>query len=479
MEKLSAKQNSLSFSSGWYENLVRSPEFEIENEISKARLSISSDTDRSEINFICPICLCNKQDTELTSFPCRHKVCKDCVKNYVRHQIVNGTSDIKCPVRSFTQPASSSSTSDTLKNAETQTSPEKKDEIISPANAKKPPTKKSKKFKTSSKSSTKVVKNSNSSNSSSAIRESVNSNTNNQTTNTCSWKLGPSAIAKILEDEPEIVDRYEKFQLTKALCRIPNIVHCPFPDCEYSVIANPKMKKCPKIKCLKCEFEFCYTCRKPWGNGKHVDGKKCGGKYTATDVLASNLSPGTENKQRKVSETNQSKSSKNQKNESAKTKHAKTKTTISKTTKSSKHHPSSKKFNPSISLRNRTDSKLSSSSNSTHQINVKSRLKLSENNSISSELIPFFPRDSSSQHSEKLSKGNVKPCPRCKALISKLDDGSCNHMYCSICKCSFCWLCLREVTDIGEGFRFTRKHDKITPKSAKRTSKESRKYFPS
>ncbi|VDN23281.1 unnamed protein product [Dibothriocephalus latus] len=41
--------------------------------------------------------------------------------------------------------------------------------------------------------------------------------------------------------------------------------------------------------------------------------------------------------------------------------------------------------------------------------------------------------------------GQVKPCPRCKTLLLKLDDGSCNHMSCFICGCEFCWLCLREV----------------------------------
>ncbi|VDD83156.1 unnamed protein product, partial [Mesocestoides corti] len=41
----------------------------------------------------------------------------------------------------------------------------------------------------------------------------------------------------------------------------------------------------------------------------------------------------------------------------------------------------------------------------------------------------------------------VKPCPRCKTYLLKLDDGSCNHMSCFICGCEFCWLCLREVRD--------------------------------
>ncbi|CAI7934840.1 E3 ubiquitin-protein ligase RNF19A-like isoform X2 [Podarcis lilfordi] len=45
-------------------------------------------------------------------------------------------------------------------------------------------------------------------------------------------------------------------------------------------------------------------------------------------------------------------------------------------------------------------------------------------------------------------KDAIKVCPRCGALIMKVDDGSCNRMNCTICGCLFCWLCLREITDV-------------------------------
>ncbi|XP_055351614.1 E3 ubiquitin-protein ligase RNF19B-like isoform X2 [Paramacrobiotus metropolitanus] len=44
--------------------------------------------------------------------------------------------------------------------------------------------------------------------------------------------------------------------------------------------------------------------------------------------------------------------------------------------------------------------------------------------------------------------GKIKPCPRCKALIAKMDDGSCNHMTCTICGADFCWLCMKEISDL-------------------------------
>ncbi|TRY72627.1 hypothetical protein TCAL_09958 [Tigriopus californicus] len=42
----------------------------------------------------------------------------------------------------------------------------------------------------------------------------------------------------------------------------------------------------------------------------------------------------------------------------------------------------------------------------------------------------------------------VKVCPRCDVLIVKMDDGSCNHMTCSVCGVEFCWLCMKEISDL-------------------------------
>ncbi|XP_055512351.1 E3 ubiquitin-protein ligase RNF19B isoform X1 [Leucoraja erinacea] len=42
----------------------------------------------------------------------------------------------------------------------------------------------------------------------------------------------------------------------------------------------------------------------------------------------------------------------------------------------------------------------------------------------------------------------IKPCPRCGAYIIKMNDGSCNHMTCAVCGCEFCWLCMKEISDL-------------------------------
>lgn len=43
---------------------------------------------------------------------------------------------------------------------------------------------------------------------------------------------------------------------------------------------------------------------------------------------------------------------------------------------------------------------------------------------------------------------DIKPCPRCAAYIVKMNDGSCNHMTCAVCGCEFCWLCMKEISDL-------------------------------
>ncbi|XP_015204211.2 E3 ubiquitin-protein ligase RNF19B [Lepisosteus oculatus] len=60
-----------------------------------------------------------------------------------------------------------------------------------------------------------------------------------------------------------------------------------------------------------------------------------------------------------------------------------------------------------------------------------------------------------SGHSPGLSYGqeqgtadDIKPCPRCGAYIIKMNDGSCNHMTCAVCGCEFCWLCMKEISDL-------------------------------
>lgn len=63
-----------------------------------------------------------------------------------------------------------------------------------------------------------------------------------------------------------------------------------------------------------------------------------------------------------------------------------------------------------------------------------------------------FPTTSGSnkeqQQSTTTSADEIKECPKCGSSIIKMNDGSCNHMTCSICDTEFCWLCMKEITDL-------------------------------
>ncbi|KAL0129905.1 hypothetical protein PUN28_001867 [Cardiocondyla obscurior] len=62
----------------------------------------------------------------------------------------------------------------------------------------------------------------------------------------------------------------------------------------------------------------------------------------------------------------------------------------------------------------------------------------------------YYERSSSLSFSQTDSqhRDDIKPCPRCQVLIVKMDDGSCNHMTCAVCGAEFCWLCMKEISDL-------------------------------
>ena len=49
---------------------------------------------------------------------------------------------------------------------------------------------------------------------------------------------------------------------------------------------------------------------------------------------------------------------------------------------------------------------------------------------------------------DSIRREEIKPCPKCQILIVKMNDGSCNHMVCAVCGSEFCWLCMKEVSDL-------------------------------
>ncbi|XP_041362066.1 E3 ubiquitin-protein ligase RNF19A-like [Gigantopelta aegis] len=70
-------------------------------------------------------------------------------------------------------------------------------------------------------------------------------------------------------------------------------------------------------------------------------------------------------------------------------------------------------------------------------------------NAARAERFPHMRSGSLSYSAESGSRrDDIKPCPRCGALFVKMNDGSCNHMSCVLCGAEFCWLCMKEITDL-------------------------------
>lgn len=51
-------------------------------------------------------------------------------------------------------------------------------------------------------------------------------------------------------------------------------------------------------------------------------------------------------------------------------------------------------------------------------------------------------------NSNSIKPSDIRECPVCGSRIIKMNDGSCNHMTCSICETQFCWLCMKEISDL-------------------------------
>lgn len=61
---------------------------------------------------------------------------------------------------------------------------------------------------------------------------------------------------------------------------------------------------------------------------------------------------------------------------------------------------------------------------------------------------PSNQKSSKSSHQSTIKADDIKECPICASRIIKMNDGSCNHMTCSICETEFCWLCMKEISDL-------------------------------
>ncbi|KAH8851960.1 E3 ubiquitin-protein ligase RNF19A isoform 1 [Schistosoma japonicum] len=250
--------------------------------------------------------------------------------------------------------------------------------------------------------------------------------------------------------------RYEEFLLQQVMSREPEARWCP-RGCGYGLIAH-SFQACPQIVCLHPECEgrsFCFKCKRPWstdiknGSSSHQNNVVhiC---PVEQDIRSNTLDGlraffGIRRFSRQISGQNSKAHGPQQKvPDTVLPIHLSTSTPKKeKRPRVSKSFPTSGDYASDTRLSMEElfpDADLENANNAAHALEKK-RPVSNTDMANSSESAPKTNKRRSVD-----SDGQVKPCPNCKTLIQKLNDGSCNSMVCSICNYEFCWLCLREIT---------------------------------
>ncbi|CAM4769681.1 unnamed protein product [Rotaria magnacalcarata] len=87
--------------------------------------------------------------------------------------------------------------------------------------------------------------------------------------NDCPERIHPCDISRILENNPDLISKYEQFMVRRVLQSITDTRWCPAPDCGFALIASG-YASCPEIQCLRpgCNTSFCYHCKAAWHPNK-------------------------------------------------------------------------------------------------------------------------------------------------------------------------------------------------------------------
>ena len=97
------------------------------------------------------------------------------------------------------------------------------------------------------------------------LKEKINNNQFLQITcpeKDCEEIIGNNMIIKILINEKNLLEKYNKLVKRNQLMLDPNIQLCPFPDCE----SYAKKGKSKYVKCIENKHKFCFNCLKDWHN---------------------------------------------------------------------------------------------------------------------------------------------------------------------------------------------------------------------
>ena len=223
----------------------------------------------------------------------------------------------------------------------------------------------------------------------------------------CSEKMHPSDIYTLLSMDTPLLLKYEEFMLRRVLVTIQDTRWCPAPDCSYAVIATG-CANCPQLYCMRdgCNTSFCYHCKQYWHPNLTCEDAAIQSNQTSLGLLLLNGIQQMESVATVVPAT------------------AATATSSSASTSTNKLIRS---------FIHRSSSHLSAGSSSNMNLS-----------GTPNAAVPAIHRLASAD----LCREEIKRCPKCQALIVKMDDGSCNHITCAVCGCEFCWLCMKEISDL-------------------------------
>ena len=124
----------------------------------------------------------------------------------------------------------------------------------------------------------------------------------------CPERIHPSDISRILQQQPELISKYEHFMVRRVLQSITDTRWCPAPDCGFAVIASG-YAACPEIQCLRpgCNTSFCYHCKATWHPNKTCEDaakEKSSSKYRSGSFIS--LSSAQQSKTKKMPVTSNS-----------------------------------------------------------------------------------------------------------------------------------------------------------------------------
>jgi hypothetical protein len=170
---------------------------------------------------------------------CQHSFCLDCLRQYLKYQIIESRVAIACP--QCNEKMHPNNIYQLLSIAS--------DSVVSP----------------SSLTANPVVSSSSASSSPNSSNKSL-LNTNTSNDNAEEEKAPKDPLTKPSgQNWSQLINKYEEFMLRRILVTIPDTRWCPAPDCTYAVIASG-CANCPQLYCMRpnCNTSFCYHCKQHW-----------------------------------------------------------------------------------------------------------------------------------------------------------------------------------------------------------------------